>query len=554
MLIAAITVNAQAEATALWGKAVQTNYTTQGSNMTLASDGGIYAVCGAGTKATTEYVKFGNDDIAPGTEYNGNSSSGNQIFVLQKIDKTGTSQWTVYSKNGEVINNESYVSSVSDGVLVFFGIRHTQGFEDKTITLVDATGTETDLQWTLGAADAQRYYLGIVMKVGNDGAIKWLRKIEVNHDGQPAATNASYKTNTGQGIYPYGLTTDTDGNIFIGGNQRTEFTLKKADGTDATISARDVEGWNGDPQKSVGDLFVIKLDKDGYYQSHLQTQGDATHIAVRDMQYKNGTLYLMGLLTGKADTPVSLGGQTVTPANTNTGVFTAALKSDLSVDWFSLYASTKSGSTMQTPGLFIGSDYIWVLGKTNMALTTKNETALTCQHTRDGIMLKVDATNGDLLDGYIRQTNQAGFFAAFEGNDGNIYAATHTLLGPLFLYQFAQDDLTQPKAQLQLIASTSDTQGIAITSDGLLYTMTRGNSTGNKLTDGTQTIVQSVTKYSCNISAFQLTVKPNTPTGINDIETTAWTGSNGIYNLHGQRLNKMQPGINIVNGKRIYVK
>lgn len=44
------------------------------------------------------------------------------------------------------------------------------------------------------------------------------------------------------------------------------------------------------------------------------------------------------------------------------------------------------------------------------------------------------------------------------------------------------------------------------------------------------------------------------PTGINSIENEPSANDNVIYNIVGQKLNKMQKGINIVNGKKVLVK
>ena len=45
-----------------------------------------------------------------------------------------------------------------------------------------------------------------------------------------------------------------------------------------------------------------------------------------------------------------------------------------------------------------------------------------------------------------------------------------------------------------------------------------------------------------------------TYTGINEVEASEATQPVAIYNLAGQRLNKMQKGINIINGKKVLVK
>ncbi|MBO4549405.1 MAG: hypothetical protein J5733_01630, partial [Bacteroidaceae bacterium] len=47
---------------------------------------------------------------------------------------------------------------------------------------------------------------------------------------------------------------------------------------------------------------------------------------------------------------------------------------------------------------------------------------------------------------------------------------------------------------------------------------------------------------------------PDDPTGLEAIDNEQLTIDNKIYNLAGQRLGKMQKGINIVNGKKVFVK
>lgn len=54
------------------------------------------------------------------------------------------------------------------------------------------------------------------------------------------------------------------------------------------------------------------------------------------------------------------------------------------------------------------------------------------------------------------------------------------------------------------------------------------------------------------ISKIQYFEKGNEPTAVNNITTQ--NEKNVIYNLNGQRLEKMQKGINIVNGNKVLVK
>jgi hypothetical protein len=49
------------------------------------------------------------------------------------------------------------------------------------------------------------------------------------------------------------------------------------------------------------------------------------------------------------------------------------------------------------------------------------------------------------------------------------------------------------------------------------------------------------------------------PTGIDEVESEEWSvkrlnNTQSVYNLQGQRLNNLQKGLNIVNGKKLYIK
>ena len=57
---------------------------------------------------------------------------------------------------------------------------------------------------------------------------------------------------------------------------------------------------------------------------------------------------------------------------------------------------------------------------------------------------------------------------------------------------------------------------------------------------------------SVNVKCFLLDLE-NDPTGIESIQNSKFKIQNeaAIYNLAGQRLSKMQKGINIINGKKV---
>lgn len=59
---------------------------------------------------------------------------------------------------------------------------------------------------------------------------------------------------------------------------------------------------------------------------------------------------------------------------------------------------------------------------------------------------------------------------------------------------------------------------------------------------------------STGVKEFGITLLDEDPTGIDDVNDNLNLNDEPIYNIAGQRINKMQKGINIVNGKKIMVK
>ena len=533
------------EPTTLWANAfTNSGYaaTSQGGNIALAPDGGVYAIAAHGTgKAgfTGDSIQWGTNKVAPGTPTTANSD--NQSFMLSKIDGEGNLVWRVYTENGDITGNDSRVATTDDGVVAFFEVRHAKDYADQDVVFVDGKDKRYPMNWTLESAGANRYFTGILMKVSQDGEIKWIVPLKMNHDPQPNASS-TYSTNTGQGIYTYALATDENGCIYAAGNMRTTMTIAKADGSDVVINPHNVEGWNGDPQKSVGNLYILKFDKGGNYVSHVVTGGEATHEVITNMVVKDNMLYFFGRVTGNGNA-VTLGDKTITPDNTNCGFVAGSMFVNLKdMRWFQYYSNTKSGGTAQTNGMRVFGNNLWIMCKTNMQGIVAGDKTLTAPDTRDAMLIKVDATTGEALDGYVKETNQAGYFDCFEGSDGFVYVSGHTLLGPLTLEKFDPSDLSEAVESWQLISSTNDTQAIEMDEDGVLYVMarTRGNTTFIN-----SNFTTNAGGFSCTIAAFQMPVKKNT-TAITSVEGEKTVQAVRYYNLAGLESATPFQGVNIM--------
>ena len=557
--------------TALWGKSVQMEMDkgtgvyskyTNGSDIQLAANGDLYIIGSAQTRNEDEFLKFGSDNIAPGTLYRGTNENSKALMIfLTKLSADGQPQWTVYSKDADAMSNSMFLQPTSDGVVAFLALRHTEKGADYSPFFMDATGTKFDLEWTLETADAGRYYLGIVMKVSSEGVIQWIRKVEADHAPQPYATSVSAKKVTGQGMSPNTFALDTEGNLYLGGRQTTELSLLKSDGSFVKIAPHNVpDTWDG--EASVGDFFIIKLDKDGYYLNHLQTEGAAKYVYLAAMKYFSDRIYVTGYFVPDGlNKQVSIGGKAITLPNEFATPFLASLNTDLTANWAQTYEAQKKGFTIQTPGLYVNNSNIWLVGTSMLSLKTKSGKAIdTGDLTRGGTVMKFDATDGTLLDGYVKAIDQTGYFAAFEGEDCSVYAVAHQgyqtsfapMGGSMWIDKFNPVDLVEPISTWEnMIQNAAGTQNVVYTASGRLYSMTRSKVVPNALMNSDMTIDQSSTAFCCNICAFQLPVTP--VTAIRSIENIYRTDGY-YYNLNGQRVEHPTKGIYIQNGKKILVK
>jgi hypothetical protein len=542
VIFTSVQLNAQ-EPTALWGKAVQGAGVSMGSDIVMTSDGNIVIAGDAGTKTVDDVILFGNDAIAaPATAYKGNGDNSNGNLIITKVSQDGTPLWTVFSKYGEATSGRTYLQSVSDGVIAFVAIRHAQKYGGSSVTLVDAALQETSLNWMLpgGDEDTKRYYIGLIIKISQEGTIQWMRTIK------PTDTANS------EAFTPSGIVADESGGLWIGGTLKKEISLSKSGGDEVKVA----------PQTGSDDLLLVQLSPDGYYQQHALMEG-AQKASVLDMSYADGKLYISGMLTGTAGSAVTLKGKSFTMENAFTTLYVAELNNEFTADFFQPFTALDKNFTTNIANLYVGSNHLWVLGKVQGNIKTIGEKLLSSENwTRVGMLLKMDKTTGNLLDGYVMGygeqgvgTNQGGFFAAFEDTNGALYAAEHRLNDRMSIHKFSQDDLSAPVSSWdKMISYTGNVHDLVYTADGKLFTLTRstkGETNPNLLYGGSVSVVQSSTAFSCNLCAFQLPITP-----VTGIQTLKYESPiDGIYyNLSGQRVERPTKGLYIHYGKKVVIK
>lgn len=386
----------------------------------------------------TATIYYDGQSIATGAAYEG-SGYNNNLNVL-KTDLDGNLQWCVYSTSGDVAsNNGGIVAAPDGGVYVSFVMRHTDNLRTQPIRLVDATGQETLIEWQLDSPEAKRWWQGVMMKVSEAGAIEWLRLIEVSHTPQPSGSGDNIN-HTGSAFYIYGMESDTDGNFYLTGRYANPITLTSVDDA-ITLTPHNTEGWDGDAQKTRGDLYVIKCNADGYVTGTLTTSGVANSESSSTLAMAGNDLIVNFMVTGATanGSTIGLDGHEINIPSSQMSMVSARFDQDLHVQWVQLFEGDECGgrgSVMQSNHINVIGDTMWLTGMGNFTLNNEDGTqsiVTTSGNIREGYAIKCDATTGKWLRatcskaGVLAGLNGiCGYMGGFEDEEGNFYAYGYT--------------------------------------------------------------------------------------------------------------------------------
>ena len=533
-LLVASTMMAGAQALSdtqtLWGNVFKnsnisgTNPTSGGYGLVSTTDGNVVTLGNVGSKSDTESLLWGDEVIGVGTQYGGNSC--NLTLNITKVNAdNGQLVWNVYSTAGEM--GESAIAATADGgVVAFVGLRQSEGYLDNGIHILDTKGVDHEVA---GAVE-ERSYVPVVLKLDADGAVEWLKVIDVNTTADPETypgwTESS--RHIGQGVYTYAIEVDNAGNIFLGGGMNAAMTIDNV-----TITPHNVSDWTGKTQGASNrkNLFIVKLDSDGNYVKHIVTGGEAAKEDVRMFKVVGNKLYVLALITGKVGSTFSLGDYQATPSVAYESIATACLDTDLNVDWFRFYESTLSGSTMQMPTIAAISGKLYVMGTAKMGVKVDDKEFKTA-NVRDPWLMQVDATNGDILNVLTYKDTQHGFFGAYQGVDGKIYAIERGLgsLNPnannlynnqdMNLHQIDPEALTS-LSHAALITKATDGYGI-VAAGNKLYTFNRMVNGNKAVSYINSSLTFTSSAFLSQLSAFQM------PDAMGTVESVAIEGDNNI--------------------------
>ncbi|MDE6207067.1 MAG: hypothetical protein K2M55_04600 [Muribaculaceae bacterium] len=396
--------------------------TTAGDNaIGLAQDvsGALYFLNTVGTTLDAPDAFYAGEKIFTGAT----GSSQSNSFGLTKTDAAGKAAWTIYTNSGDCDSQQGGVAVTADGSAVYFltKVRHTSTTLNTPVTFVDAKGAE----YAVGPESVENnYYFLVLGKATAEGAIEWLRVIEpgtiLPADGSTAVSNA---------VYAKGFAIDKDENIYIGGNYRTPLTFTDKAGKATTITPRSVLAWNGDSQKTVGDLFMARFDAEGYFSQVLTTDGGA-HAAEQIFVLtpgEDGTVYFSGLINPtEAEAIASIGGKDIPVGSTVTPITGAVDGKTLAVKWVTtLRGEAVDGkSAYQNPYLNLVGGTLWLTAQGNGSFSASAGTAATTTEQgtlREGLLVKFDAATGEAVKATASRTGYDGMMAtALTGFNGAI--------------------------------------------------------------------------------------------------------------------------------------
>lgn len=431
-----MSLNAQSPLAFQWAHSVD-GATTAGDNvmgMCKSSDGYYYIATNFGTSTTQKALNVWFDGellknehgAYEGSPYTGTSQNGNML--LQKVAKDGSVVWTTFTKKGDVDHAE--VAPTSDGgLIVALKCRawvKEAGLENM-LCYVDATESETNI--TGDQVESEYRYL--IMKITKTGTIEWYRKITglVKTDGvkQPTKNN----------IYVYGLAVDEYDNIYLAGNFRTEMYLNKSDGTKATLVAKSsVDTWDGNSQKTVGDMFLVKLDSKGYYLNSIVNNGIVNCAFLDKVAYNNGKLYLDGRVKSVGN-EITFGGVTVNASKDfQTQLLLSVNTEDLSVNYIKSLTSVENVQkrfVIQNKSAQYLNGYVYFTGLLNGSWKQESESEnIVTNHSSNqlkGYVLKMNPETGKVEKAAVRTDGGiGGFCGVYEGAE-KLYAFGYDFSG-----------------------------------------------------------------------------------------------------------------------------
>lgn len=571
-LATATQADAQAPLTFNWAHSID-GATSAGDNvmdMCKSSDGFYYIAATFGsvdedlqfkTKVRNvnfdgEILKGGDNNPVEGSPYN-DGTSYNRNLLLQKVAQNGDVSWNIYTKKGDV-DQGSVLAATSDGGVVMVLKTRAWAKEagyDNLLEIVDATGAVTTVKDMTTERSEYRF---LVVRLTGEGKLVWTRLIS----GLVYHKSDGYGQNSTDNAYIKGVAVDNEGNIYLSGNYRTKLFLKAADGTTVTLTAKNNKDFGGDPQQSVGDLYLIKLDKDGYYVSSLTSESSCQAAYMDRIVYHDGKIYANGRVAGDGSEYL-LGGKAINAATKHETPYIASINtSDLSVNYVTTlgWAEGNSKWGIHNKGIQYEDGCIWTTGGLQGTLASvPNKTGM-----YRGFAIRINPDNGEVLN--TMMFNISGISECFGVyvNSSTVYAFGYNMTAGSVLVPYSKSNYAAGDAITLAKYSTTALACTPIIDDGNLIMMNRGGRSRSTTVEatfyGTDTKFSNLTAWGVVYYSYKIA---DTTTGISTATATATAGQYDVYTLDGalvktaktydEAVRGLAAGVYVIGGKKVTI-
>lgn len=418
------------------------NFASSGKETSHEPDGSV----NKGYSTTTDYFYY---NMADGTKTSEKTctgvpdvvmTNGNNNLTLYKVSTDGHLLWAVHTNVGEF--SDGAMAPTSDGgVTVLLKMRHSSRAQYKSdiiCQLVDAEGTETPVKWD--APDYVTYggvYQPILVKISKDGKVVRTKRIEV---GYKVVTINGNQKKLSDNFDLRDMVADEEDNLYLVGTYRTSINF----GRNANLSSpRSAEGWDGDIQKTCGDLFVVKLNKEDVAQWNVVTKGQVISCEIpKNITLDNGNLYVSGYMKGDGEATVMLGNDRLTPSVKDCLFYTCIAPADGSVKWAHLLQTaehpvTKDGARMKPMCLTASGNDLYIGGSFYGNIMDGEKTWLENPNQQTNglraFILKCNAADGAVQTG-VKIEGSLTEVENLIAKDGNLLAPGYDLYGGSYLY------------------------------------------------------------------------------------------------------------------------
>ena len=447
-----VSAQAQSPLTFQWAHSVDGN--TKGGDMivgmTMSSDGNYYVATTFGTSNDEddalnvwfdgEKLYNSKNKLVTGSSYVGTSQNGN--LLLQKVDKEGNVLWNMYTLKGDVEHAATKMVPTSDGGVVM-AIKTRAWVEAEGLTNLSSIYQpgKRGLKYVItDDLTKPSEYSYVILKITSKGVVDWYQIIrgEVREDTKYATKNNAYV---------YGLTIDENDNIYVAGNFRTKLWFQDAQNKWNEIDAQNTKDWDGDSQAVTGDLFLVKLNKQGLFLNSFLADGTAKCAFIDNLCFDDGKLYLNGRVQGDG-TEMKLGGFKVdASSDRQTEILASINASDLSVNYvksLESVANTDNRFVIQNKSVQLLNGKLYYTGLLNGSWKQDGQTLLDNPSSKmlKGYVLQVDPATGHVDNAAIRLDGGiGGFFGVYEG-EKNLYAFGFDFTSGAILAPISKDKFT----------------------------------------------------------------------------------------------------------------